>query len=653
MATQDELTRRYKSATSANTAGVQPSTLPYTGGTAQPTTLPGTGTQAQATNKPYIIGSTAQTAAPSVVKPTQPVSAATVQPAATPTPAPATAAPAATGPDWAYIMNSVSDPYLKAIAEQQRNAKIDAQGLNYAKTNDYAKYLGGDFSTMSTDQLNALSSQLSGAWGAASPETRRQLHDYKSQVMSALDERNGTTSYYDPFTGTWTTERSTTEEKSDGPRTINLPTRNQNYDLTEYLRQQKAAEVEAALAGLKGAYEKSMAGYRDTASRIPEYYQNQKNQAAGASAVNQANFNEIAAAQGLNSGAFGQAALSRGNALAANLTALGQSQANAQKDVELQMAQLTAEYQSAIAKAQADGNAELARSLYNELVRVQNLVRSDYQYDVETAFRQAQFDADRADKAFNQDLQTQQWQASRDNAAKAAQDDATQQVINWFELGYDASGIPQELIAASGLTPEMLSYYNYLYNPNAAYTGAPGITSASGITGGYTGGGITGGGVTSGGGGWPSGYTAEQIAAVQRYLGGESAGLNPSLFGTWGPASQRALDALGMTFEEALAAVTGGGSGGSTGPYRTGNGWVQETPGGGRKSTADATTQTPTTVGGTAQAAPAGSASLYLNYATQIAQGWNKDAVANSIANDYESGKLTDQQANALLGMLS
>ena len=41
-----------------------------------------------------------------------------------------------------------------------------------------------------------------------------------------------------------------------------------DYDLSEYLKRQKAAQLESALAGLKGAYEQSLAGYLSAGERL-------------------------------------------------------------------------------------------------------------------------------------------------------------------------------------------------------------------------------------------------------------------------------------------------------------------------------------------------------------------------------------------------
>lgn len=152
---------------------------------------------------------------------------------------------------------------------------------------------------------------------------------------------------------------------------------NEKYDFSDYLRQQAAAQLQADLAKLKGAYEKSLAGYNDAADRLPQTYTAAKNEAAAQNALEKRAFDERAAASGVNSGASSQAELARSSVLQRELAGLSQQQANALSDLELQKAQLKAEYESAIAEANATGNATLANALYQELIRVQGLTRDD------------------------------------------------------------------------------------------------------------------------------------------------------------------------------------------------------------------------------------------------------------------------------------
>lgn len=151
------------------------------------------------------------------------------------------------------------------------------------------------------------------------------------------------------------------------------------YDLSAHLKDTYAAQVEAQLAGLKGAYEQSMAGYDARLERLPQTYDAARNKVAAQDAIARKSFDERAAASGLNSGTSGQVELARSSAYRRDLANLDQEQANAVSDLELEKANLIAQYKSAMAQARADGDADLAKALYQELVRVQGLEREDEQ----------------------------------------------------------------------------------------------------------------------------------------------------------------------------------------------------------------------------------------------------------------------------------
>lgn len=149
------------------------------------------------------------------------------------------------------------------------------------------------------------------------------------------------------------------------------------YDLSDVIRSQKEAELEAKLANLKGAFNKSEASLNDALAKLPQEFDAARNEIAGQSAIAQRAFDERAAASGLSSGASGQAALARSSVLQKGLAEIAQGQANAASEIELQKALLVAELEAAISEALAQGEAELAAMLYNEMIRVQELERED------------------------------------------------------------------------------------------------------------------------------------------------------------------------------------------------------------------------------------------------------------------------------------
>ena len=150
-----------------------------------------------------------------------------------------------------------------------------------------------------------------------------------------------------------------------------------DYDLSEYLRQQAAARIESELAGLSGAYKQAMNGYDAELRNIQKSYYNQRNQSAAQDAIARRNFDERAAASGLNSGTAGQADLARSAAYTGELARLGAAEDAERNAVEMNRANAQAQYEQAIAQARANNQQQLAGDLYKELIRVQGLERED------------------------------------------------------------------------------------------------------------------------------------------------------------------------------------------------------------------------------------------------------------------------------------
>jgi hypothetical protein len=152
-----------------------------------------------------------------------------------------------------------------------------------------------------------------------------------------------------------------------------------------YIDQLYAAQQQAKLDALKSAYDANTADLNNTAAKLPDTYNTARNTTAAASAVNQSSFNERAAANGLNSGTGGQAALSMANTLQSNLSSLDSEQASKLADIDTQRAKLASQYNNAIQQAIEDNDSEKAQALYNEAVRIDNSL-------VSTSQAQASFD---------------------------------------------------------------------------------------------------------------------------------------------------------------------------------------------------------------------------------------------------------------------
>lgn len=303
------------------------------------------------------------------------------------------------------------------------------------------------------------------------------------------------------------------------------------YDLSEWLKKQYASALEGELAGLKDAYEKNNASLDDEEARLSGIYDPQRNRIAAQNALAKRVWDERAAANGLSSGANGQAELARSSVMQRDLASIGEEEANARADVSLRKKNLTIEYTNAITQARANGQAELAKALYNELVRVQGLEREDQIRESEKALKQAQ-------AKMEYDLALKQMEADR-----AASSQPTVKPSLTASQAYTAykNGIR---------TDEVMTAMQYYYGIGGSSSGGSGGTSGA-FGGTYSGG-------TSGKAGTttttPSkttttgkvsydngGLTSAQIKQLQRdmnkYL---PAGQKIAVDGYWGPATKAA-----------------------------------------------------------------------------------------------------------------
>ena len=144
-------------------------------------------------------------------------------------------------------------------------------------------------------------------------------------------------------------------------------------DGSDYLKELYAKKVAAELAALKSAYEQNTATLDANRAQIAPVYDIARNSAANQNALSRGAFQEMAVANGLNTGTTGQAALAQDAVLQQNLSEIDREQAEKTAAIDLQRSQLDTEYRNAIAKAEATGDAELANALYEEYVRQQNL----------------------------------------------------------------------------------------------------------------------------------------------------------------------------------------------------------------------------------------------------------------------------------------
>ena len=200
-----------------------------------------------------------------------------------------------------------------------------------------------------------------------------------------------------------------------------------------YIQALYKAKEAASRQALKTAYDQNVLELQAAQAQLPASYQAARNQAAGAAAVGQANFNEYAAASGLNSGAGGQARLAMQNSLQGKLAAIGLEESQAQRQLENQRLQLNARYRNDVAQAIQSGNLEAASALYQEAMRVDDSL-------VQTA-------RDQADEDYRA------WSAGR------SQYDSRQSLYQNMVSAMLRAGVRpgEEMIAASGLDPEYVN----------------------------------------------------------------------------------------------------------------------------------------------------------------------------------------------------
>lgn len=277
-------------------------------------------------------------------------------------------------------------------------------------------------------------------------------------------------------------------------------------DGNDYLKELYAKKVAAELAALKSAYEQNTATLDASRAQIAPVYDIARNSAANQNALSRGAFQEMAVANGLNTGTTGQAALAQDVVLQQNLSQIDREQAEKTAAIDLQRSQLDTEYRNAIAKAEATGDAELANALYEEYVRQQNLYAK---YGAQTG-----------------------GSGGSGTAAVVKPNLTASQVQSALKNGI--------------VTDDVISAFDYYYGQGAydSLYGTGKLTAGKSSGGGSTGkkkGSYSNGSLTN-----------EQVKQLQKYYG-------VSQDGKWGANSKKA--AGGLTADQAWAKYQGNGSG--------------------------------------------------------------------------------------------
>ena len=283
-----------------------------------------------------------------------------------------------------------------------------------------------------------------------------------------------------------------------------------SYDIgdgNDYLKELYAKKKAAELAALKSAYEQNTATLDASRAQIAPVYDIARNSAANQNALSRGAFQEMAVANGLNTGTTGQAALAQDVVLQQNLSQIDREQAEKTAAIDLQRSQLDTEYRNAIAKAEATGDAELANALYDEYVRQQNLYAK---YGGQTGGSGSGSGSSGGSTVVKPTLTASQVQSALKNGI------VTDDVISAFDYYYGQGA------------------YDSLYGTGKLTAGTPQKGSPSPKKGSYSNGSLTN----------------EQVKQLQKYYG-------VSQDGKWGANSKKA--AGGLTAEQAWAKYQGGG----------------------------------------------------------------------------------------------
>lgn len=135
---------------------------------------------------------------------------------------------------------------------------------------------------------------------------------------------------------------------------------------------------------LKSAYEQSVSAQQQAQQKIAPQYQTSANDLATQYERNRRNFNQQAAGSGLNSGTASQAALAQNNEYLRSFGKLRASESEAQAQSAQKLADLEAQYKSAVASALAENDYNRANALLNEY-------NNAYERDIQSAQLLAQF----------------------------------------------------------------------------------------------------------------------------------------------------------------------------------------------------------------------------------------------------------------------
>jgi hypothetical protein len=268
---------------------------------------------------------------------------------------------------------------------------------------------------------DALDSQYQAAMASGDTARAQSLMSQRDTIASDFD-KNVRQANYGYSGGEYGTDTiALGNQRNAQGINITLPSASSQAD---YINELQNQQINAARQQLRSAYEQNVIDLDAAKAQIPQQYQQQRNMTDANYMKSRADYNEWAAANGLNNGASGQANLAMNVQNQANQNAINVAEGNALAEIETQRARLKAQYQNAVAEAINSGNLARAQTLYEDAVRVDNSL-------VSTALNQAQLD-----------MQNRQWnyQLDQDRRSEAQNRAATLagfgDFSGYLDLGY-------------------------------------------------------------------------------------------------------------------------------------------------------------------------------------------------------------------------
>ena len=379
-----------------------------------------------------------------------------------------------------------------------------------SSVNDLRRRLGLEISPESAEL--AYYRYLMGTDTSPTAQASGKVQSFGDYLAENGGTQAGTTGYGTPA---YSQQRVTDINAGSAPASNFTAQTGTSFDIgdgSDYLKELYAKKVAAELAALKSAYEQNTATLDASRAQIAPVYDIARNSAANQNALSRGAFQEMAVANGLNTGTTGQAALAQDVVLQQNLSQIDREQAEKTAAIDLQRSQLDTEYRNAIAKAEATGDAELANALYEEYVRQQNLYAK---YGGQTGGSGS--GSSGGSTVVKPTLTASQVQSALKNGI------VTDDVISAFDYYYGQGA------------------YDSLYGTGRLTAGTTG-TAKTGSSTGKKKGSYSNGSLTN-----------QQVKQLQKYYG-------VSQDGKWGANSKKA--AGGLTADQAWAKYQGGGSSG-------------------------------------------------------------------------------------------